>query len=177
VISRRLLVIGAGVVVTALAATFVTLTQSQRVEYGSWSFGGEGAVYDGDDHAAAAHPARAGAVVEIVVSVRNPGPLPVTLDDVSVTGPALVVEPTVMIHEFRSGACCVREHATAFHAVAIPVDQEVMLWLAVRQTGADPPPPCSWLSLEAVDAHYSVWGVSRVEPLPLRTRIEFRAPC
>ncbi|MBX6750571.1 MAG: hypothetical protein IRY85_13035 [Micromonosporaceae bacterium] len=162
---------------TAASATYLGVTRTYALEYGSWFSAGAGAVF-AEDGSTATYPLRPGKRVDVAISVRNPGPLPITLDGVSIETLDLAVEDVSVIANAASNRnCCLPQHAEPFRAVEIKAGDEAMVWLTLRQTGASPYAPCSGFTVQTVEVTYRVLGMPRSQLIALRTGLSFAAPC
>jgi hypothetical protein len=116
--------------------------------------------------------------VDVAVTIRNPGILPVTLTDVRVETPDLEVSLMRMLERAGDGpGCCNPGNAIAFHPVTVEPDRQLMLWMSLRVTGVNEYPPCSGFTLERVLVRFVVLKIARAEPIALRTPISFQTPC
>ncbi|GAB4051140.1 hypothetical protein GCM10028775_26470 [Catellatospora paridis] len=160
----------------AAGGLFACLTY--ELEHGdSWNVG-EGAVFEEASQGVAVHELRPGNTVRIAITVRNPGPLPIAVDEVALRSPDVAVDAVTMLeHAGESAECCRPEDAGPFRPVTVSPDDQVMIWLTLRVTGANPYPPCSGFALEAADVSYHVLRFPRTQSLPLRTDIAFRTSC
>ncbi|MEU8074951.1 hypothetical protein AB0B31_05830 [Catellatospora citrea] len=161
-----------------MAASCLLVCLTYELEHGdSWNVG-EGAVFEEATRNVAVHELRPGIAVQIAVTVRNPGPLPIALDEVALNSPDVAVDAVTMLeHAGQSAECCRPEDATAFRPVTVGPNDQIMIWLALRVTGVSPYPPCSGFAVETADLRYHVLRFPRTQSLPLRTDIAFRTPC
>jgi hypothetical protein len=176
---RRLWIGVIAAVVLAVAAAYLLVSLNYQLEHGdTWNVG-EGAVFEESDREVAFHELRAGNKVQIAITVRNAGALRVTLGEVAIDGADVVVDEVTMNE--RAGqdphSSYLARDGVAFHPVELRSGDQVMVWLTLRVTGANPYPPCAGLTLESANLRYDVMGLARSQRLLLRTKIAFRAPC
>jgi hypothetical protein len=174
----RRLWIGAGAVVVLAVASYLVVSLTYQLEPGDTWAVGEGATFPTNDQDVALHELRQGQEVQIGITVRNPGRLPIAFDEVDLGGADILVDEVTMIeHAGRGPQCCRPQDAKPFHRVNLGTDDQVMLWLVLRITPANFYSPCTGFTLESADIRYRVMGMPRSQQLPLRTKIEFQAPC
>jgi hypothetical protein len=178
-VTRGRLLIVACVVI--LAAAYLVFTKTYRLEHGdTWSVG-QGAVIEGgvgSDQQVAVHVLRPSHTVEIAITVGNPGALPVSFSGAHFEGNDVETTLVRMIERAGEGpGCCRPGDAVNFHPISIPRGKQVMLWITLRVTGANPYPPCSGFTLQEITVEYVVLGMPREQRIALRIPLSFRAPC
>jgi hypothetical protein len=171
---RARVLVAAGVaVLLAASAAYLGITLTYRVEYGSLFGGGVAGVRD-DPHGTVDYPLWPGNRVRVTVSVRNPGSLPITLEDVSFDTPDLAIDELSLGSYQRPGE---PEQAEPFHPVDLNPRAEAVVLLTLRITGANPYEPCSSFALVSIDVRYRVLGMPRSQSIDLPTGLSFEAAC
>jgi hypothetical protein len=168
---------GAGVAAVAAMAAYLGLTQTYSLEYGSsFSWGSDGVI--DNDRSVVAYPLQPDTWVTVGISVRNPGPVPVTLDGISLSSRDLAVEDIAVITNIASKRnCCRPQDAEPFHSVMIDPGDEANVWLTLRLTGTNPYDPCSGFTVANTEVAYRVLGQHRRQSVALPMGLSFNAPC
>lgn len=101
------------------------------------------------------------------------------LDEVLLDSDDIAVIDATMIERAGQGPreCCRAQDARPFRRLTVRAGDQVMVWLALRITGANAYPPCSGLTLTNATIRYHVLRFPRTQALPLQTAINFRTPC
>lgn len=160
-------------------AGYLSVSLSYQLEHGdTWSVG-DNAVHAESSREVAVHRLHEGYETQIAITVRNPGPLAVTLDEVSFDSADIAVGEVTMIERAGQGSrsCCVAADAEPFRPITLGTDDQVMVWLALRVTAVSPYPTCAGFTLESAGLRYQVLGIVRSQRLPLQTKIAFHSPC
>ncbi|MBX6751385.1 MAG: hypothetical protein IRY85_17260 [Micromonosporaceae bacterium] len=163
-------------VLAAASAAYLGVTRTHSLEYGSlfsWESG-----TPNQDSSTVSYPLRNGHEVEVGISIRNPGPVSITLIEVSLPQTSLVVEEvTVIAGNAWTADCCRPEQAKPFHPVEVGAGEEAVAWLTLRLTGAHRYDPCTRFILVNADVAYTILGTRRYQAVPLPMGLSFDAPC
>ncbi|MFD0596794.1 hypothetical protein ACFQZ4_34865 [Catellatospora coxensis] len=112
------------------------------------------------------HPAKTN---PLTFSVRNSGPVPITVTAVGGDSSIYGVEEAVMLVE-PTMPCCLPEHGVPFSPVDLPVGKELTLFLTIRPVAQQ---PCTLARVGSIQVRFSVLGVDREQRMPLGPVVVF----
>ncbi|GIH03370.1 hypothetical protein Rhe02_14370 [Rhizocola hellebori] len=163
---RRKLVLAVVVVAAVLAGADVWTVNSHRLENGS-SWGSINAeIRSVGPLTEARQPFVRGGQVSLVASIRNPGPWPVTITDVTTGVDYLKIAQLTMIHvdentrDFRSSA------SVPFGAAKVGKGEELTIFATITLPDVERAPGSS-TSFDTLTVAYRVLGQSRRQQVPM----------
>jgi hypothetical protein len=173
---------GAALLVAA-SATYLGVTLTSKIENGSFfACRVEVASQTAPTEWESCEPSVAivaGKRLQLAVSVRNPGRVPITLEALPFDTPNLAVDDmTVMAHATRNPNLSRLEMAEPFHPVEVDTHDEAIVWLMLRVTDAFTPISCGgYWDVVQVQVRYRVLGMQREQWITLPKDVTFRTPC
>jgi hypothetical protein len=173
--TRILIVAAAVLAAVALLTAWQWTAQAYELAPGSMSGGTGGVEHKAGAVTEARLPLRPTATHLLIVSVRNPGPFPVTVTAVGGDSSIYAIDKAAMLLQPNGGPCCLQEHSVPFRPVEVPADRQLTVFLTIRPLDR-PYMPCTRAGFGSVSVRFSVLGVDHEQRMPLDPVVAFEAP-